>query len=309
MFNLKLKEFLRRPFKYLSLIDWMNLFFLAVLCIFYVSVYDKTPYQGTLLILYPAMFIYLLVFAYLRARNFFGKWRRLFQFLNPVIFLFTIFESFFMLLPFFNTNRYDAILDKIDMAILGVSPTIWIGQFASPWLTESFYLFYVFYFPMPIIILRWMYKRKMFAEIEKSMFIFFFCYYTAYIGYFFFPAEGPRYFLQEAYAASLDGIFLSGPIRQIINTLEPNKLDVFPSLHAGILAVTMFVCFKYNRKMFNWFIVPAIGISISLIYCRYHYFIDMIAGSILAVVSVTLAPFIFNKIQSRFVNHFGRNEA
>ena len=309
MFKLKLTEFLRNPFKHFSIIDWTNLVFLIFIWVIFLFTFNKTPYRITLLFFYSGMFVYLSAFAFIRANNYLGKWGRLVQFMNPVIFFFTMFESFFMLLPFFNTNRYDALLDKIDIAILSVSPTIWIEQFAVPWLTETFYLFYVFYFPMPIIILGWMYKRKMFKEIEQSILVLFLCYYGGYISYFFIPAEGPRFFLQEAYAGPLDGLFLTDPIRQIIDIFEPNKLDVFPSLHAGILAVTMFISFKYNSRMFNWFIIPAIGISISLIYCRYHYFIDIIAGFALAALCAWLGPLIHDKLHSRFVHHFGEDEA
>ena len=64
-------------------------------------------------------------------------------------------------------NRYDALLDKIDIAILSVSPIIYIEQFTHPLFTDIFYLFYLIYFPMPIIILGVMFKKNMFVEVEK----------------------------------------------------------------------------------------------------------------------------------------------
>ncbi|MEE9432060.1 MAG: phosphatase PAP2 family protein [Melioribacteraceae bacterium] len=291
--------------KNLSIIDWVNIIFLACLTFFLIAVFNKTPYPIETLLLYCGLFVFIIMFAIFRGSHLSPKWKRLILFINPVIFLIISFESLYMLVQYFNKNRYDALLDKIDIAILSVSPTIYIEQFTHPLFTDIFYLFYLIYFPMPIIILGVMFKRNMFVEVEKSLLIYLFTYYLAYILYFFVPAEGPRFFLLNEYAYPLTGIFLAEPIRQIVNTFEPNTLDVFPSLHTAILAVTMFVSYKYNRKVFNWFILPAIGIPISLIYCRYHYFVDMIAGLVLAVFSFWLASKIYDKISSRFVNHFG----
>jgi len=241
----------------------------------------------------------------MRSTDLKNNYKVLLMFVNPVIFLFSIFESFFMLLPYFNNNRYDALLEKADLFILGVSPTLWVEQFISPMLTDILYLFYFFYFPMPLIILGWMLKKKKYKEIEKTMFIFLFCYYGAYLLYFLIPAQGPRFFLSESYTIPLKGYFLAGPIHAIIDTLEPNKLDAFPSLHTAILIVTMAVSYLYNKKIFIWFLPLTVGILISLIYCRYHYFIDIMAGLIWATFTLIFASFIYRKSSTFFIDHFG----
>ena len=209
-----------------------------------------------------------------------------------------------MLLPYFNTLRFDALLEKADIFLLGVSPTLWIGQWAHPLLTDMLYFFYLFYFPMPLIILIWMYRKGRFREVEQALLIYLICYYGAYITYFLMPAEGPRFFLQGLYPSPLKGYFLAEPIRTLINTLEPNKLDAFPSLHAGILAVTMYVSYRNNRKIFNWFVPAAVAITISLIYCRYHYFIDMLAGFLLAALAVVFGKALYYKVENKIINHF-----
>lgn len=307
IYNLRLNgpmNYLHYLYKRLSIIDVLNFLILAVVVAIYIVTFNNTPYRWNLLFIYPALFIYLILMIYWRQARMPSEWKRRLMFINPIIFLFSIFESFYMLLPYFNSVRYDAILEKLDFAILGVSPTIWIEQFASPFLTDILYLFYFFYFPMPLILLGWMLWKGKYKEIERAMFIFLFCYYGAYITYFFVPARGPRFFLQDQYSVPLNGYFLAQAIHGLIDTLEPNKLDAFPSLHTAILITTMVVSYQYNRKMFYWFIPAAVGILISLIYCRYHYFIDMLAGLVWSIIAVLLASYIYKSISSRFVHHF-----
>ena len=298
----------KKIIKPLSIIDITNILFLALILIFYIATFGRTPYRIPLLIIYTVLFVYLFSAPRLRNDKAISNGRRLLFFLYPVLFLIIIFETFYMILPYFNTLRFDALLDKADMFLLGVSPTLWAEQWAHPLLTDTLYFFYIFYFPMPFIILGWLYKKKKFMAMEKAFFIYLICYYSAYIIYFFIPAEGPRFFLQHLYTDNLNGYFLAGPVRTLVNTLEPNKLDAFPSLHAGILGVTMAVSYLNNKKIFYWFLPAAVGITVSLIYCRYHYFTDMLAGFLLAAFSVYAGQAIYVKIQRKFAAHFGSSQ-
>jgi membrane-associated phospholipid phosphatase len=214
-----------------------------------------------------------------------------------------------MILPYVNTNRYDLLMSAIDLAMLGVYPTVWIEQFIRPVLTEILYFAYAFYFPMPLILVGWMYKKLMLKEIAKIFVIFFLCYYGAYISYFIFPVQGPRFFLIDMQSVPLDGIWISENIRNLINFMEPNKLDAFPSLHAAILLLTMLGSRKYNRVMYLVFLPIAILITISLVYLRYHYVIDVLVGFFWAVLCWYLGGKIFDKYQQKFIYHFSRESS
>jgi membrane-associated phospholipid phosphatase len=193
---------------------------------------------------------------------------------------------------------------NIDHALLGVNPTVWIEQWAQPLLTDVLYLFYFFYFPMPLIMLGWMYAKGKLQEAEESFFLYLFCYYGAYILYFFIPVEGPRFYLNGLQNVALDGVVLSEPIRRLIDTLEPNKLDAFPSLHAAILTMTMLLTYRHNRKLFHAFIPCAIGITVSLVYLRYHYVIDVIVGFVWAIMSYQFAGKVYRSVRPALVPHF-----
>ncbi len=288
----------------ISLIDALNLILLLIITALYLFSFERTPYQAVLGLVYVALSLWIFLTAWLRTRNLASQWRHFLMFMGPVIFLFAIFESFYMLLPYFNPHRHDMLLAQIDYRLLGVSPTIWLEQWVRPWLTEILYLSYLFYFPMPLIILGWLYKKDKFAEIEQALFMFLICYYGAYITYFFIPAAGPRFFLHDSYTVTLKGLVFSEPIRRLISTLEPNKLDAFPSLHAAILAMTMHVSRRHNKKIFWWLSPVALAILISLLYCRFHYFIDVVIGLLWAGLVILLAPKVYDRLKIKFIRHF-----
>lgn len=225
--------------------------------------------------------------------------------LYPIVFLFTMFESFFMILTYFNENRFDWLMAKIDFYIFNVNPTIWIEPFINPFCTEVFYWLYLFYFPMPLIALSCMYRKKMFAEIEYSIIAYYITYYGAYLSYFIIPVMGPRFYLEHLQTVPLNGLLFSEIIHDTINLMEPNKLDAFPSLHTAILLITMVISYKYVRKLYYLFFPIAIGILISLIYLRYHYFVDIIFGAIWAAISWILATVLFDKYRHKTIAHFG----
>jgi membrane-associated phospholipid phosphatase len=225
----------------------------------------------------------------------------------PVIFLFAVFETFFMLLPYFNTARYDELMIHIDHAIFGAHPTVWLEAIISTPFTELMYLLYLFYFPMPLFILIWLYRKHRYADMERSFFVLLLTYYGAYVIYFFVPVEGPRYHLAELQSVPLDGLLFTEPIRRLIDFLEPNKLDCFPSLHAAITLATLLVTRRYHRTLFRWLLPAAAGIMLSLVYCRYHYAIDVAAGIVWAAACYWLANRFYDRVFHRFAPHFGRD--
>ena len=278
--------------KHFSILDRLNSVFLGIIMVIWVFSIPYSPYSYEPLFVFIPTAALIWLSVYFRKEKKTSGFAKAFRLAYPLIYLFVIFESFFMILPFINLNRYDELLTNIDFALFGVHPSVWIEQWNRPWLTDLFYALYIFYFPMPFFILSWLYRQKRFVDLDKSVWVYMLTYYGAYIGYFLVPAAGPRFYepiitLQQT---NLDGIFLAIPVRTIINFMEPNKLDAFPSLHAAISFTTLLLMGKYNIKMFRIFLPIIIGIMISLVYCRYHYVIDMIAG-----ISWSMITFVFGQ--------------
>ena len=295
---------MRKLFNKISILDFINLVFLFIVILFYLTSFSRTPYRFELLVVYILLFMLIWLSVFLRYRFADNPSQRLILLSILILFLLLMFESFYMIIPYFRTVRYDALLTAIDHRLLGVHPTVWIERWVQPWLTEILYVLYAFYFPMPLIVIGWMLKNQKYREVEQAVFVLALCYYMAYIIYFFVPAQGPRFYLSELQTVPLNGYMLAEPIRNTINMLEPNKLDAFPSLHAAIVLLTMLIARKYQRKMYHVFIPIAIGILISLVYLRYHYVIDVIAGLILASLSWIFGNKLYEKYHDNFDFHF-----
>lgn len=299
---------MRSFFKKFSIIDYIDLFCLGIIIVFYILAFNKTPYKIQPLIHFIVLLGIVVLMSQLRSKNKFGSWQQVFNLAYPAFFIVGMFETFFMILPYFNSTLFDELMAKIDFWIFGLNPTVWLEGWTHPVLTDLFYLFYIVYFPMPLFIIIWLLRKKMFNKVGEAVFIYSFTYFGAYFIYFLVPVQGPRFFLKDLQTISLEGIILAEPISKIIDFLEPNKLDAFPSLHTSVIMITMFICFRHHKKMFFAFTPIAVGILISLVYCRYHYFIDMFVGLVWAIFAYFLAVVLYSKFSHKFYFHFSQEE-
>ena len=288
-----------------SLIDLTNLLMVGVLFLFYLFALQDLPN----LLLAPFLYLFLILMVestvFLRGRFRGRSLAAPLVFLLTVLFLFVAFESLALTLPYFNPQRYDWLMTAADHALFGFHPTIWLEGVIHPALTEGMYILYAFYFPMPVILLGWMLARRRYRAVSDGVFRYLLCYYGAYVVYFFVPVQGPRFHLANLQSVELTGWLLSDPIRGLIDLFEPNKLDAFPSLHAAILLVTLILAFRENKAMFRWFLGIGSGILVSLVYLRYHYFVDVVAGLAWGWVSWWLGGRLSNRYNSAMASHFG----
>lgn len=287
-----------------SIIDFLNIIFLTIIFIFYLTVINITPHKIVVPFVFLVVSLLIAINLYIRKKHKSNNWNGICIFISTILFLFILFETFYMILPYFNINRYDQLMVDIDYFIFGVHPTVWLQSLHSKWLTELLFILYLFYFPMPLFILIWLYINREYKKLEQALFNLLFCYYMSYIIYFLVPVVGPRFFQSDLHTEELQGIILSKPIYNLINLIETNKFDAFPSLHIAILLITMVITYKHNKKMFIYFVPIAIGILFSLVYLRYHYVIDVIAGALSAIISLILSNYIFKKYNFLFHSHF-----
>jgi membrane-associated phospholipid phosphatase len=72
--------------------------------------------------------------------------------------------------------------------------------------------------------------------------------------------------------------------------LPVDSRAAFPSLHAAVSSVALIFAWRHVRAFF-WILLPfALGLWVSTIYLRHHYFVDLLAGWTLAPLAVFVAP-------------------
>jgi membrane-associated phospholipid phosphatase len=174
-------------------------------------------------------------------------------------------------------------------------------QWITPWLTDILSLAYLSYYFLPLILVLTLSLKGRTEEFRQTMFALTFGYYLSFIGYILFPAVGPRFTLSHLQTIPLEGSFFSDLVRDLLNAIEHNKRDCMPSGHTQIALMVLFLARRYEKTIFYFFLPVVCGLILSTVYLRYHYVIDLIAGTALTIGCLLIAPSLYRmwKAESR----------
>lgn len=305
---------MKKYIKALNVFDVCVVIFYLFLIFLNIIFKDRVTYTFSLLLIEVLMIIFVFVVAYQHYQGNNSFWKNLhLWYLAPMIFI-TFKQLYFMVHPI-NPRDYDDILIKIDRWLLGVDPTHFLQRFSHPLLTEILQIVYTSFYLLPIIVGIDLIKNKRYEEFEFSAFLIVYGFFLSYLGYFSFPAVGPRFTLHNFFDIDkeLPGLFLTQYLREFVNigesiprgTINPHELvqrDVFPSGHTQMTLLTMYATVKFNTKT-KYFIIP-IGLLLifSTVYLRYHYVIDVIAGVVFMIITLWTGRIIYrawNKFTER----------
>lgn len=219
----------------------------------------------------------------------------------PVVPVVGIYDSLHFI-PELNPADRDAVLIRIDGALLGGVPSLWLEPLSTPWLTEVLQLAYFVYYVLPLILLGILHRprprsannlRRTGSQeqaFDLCMVALLLSHYLAFIGYMAVPALGPRFALASLYRTELTGLLVAEPIRDLLNALEGIKRDAFPSGHTSAALISLHYAFRFTPRLARY-ALPAVALMVlSTLYLRYHYAVDILAGAILAALCVFLAP-------------------
>jgi membrane-associated phospholipid phosphatase len=305
---------MKKYIKALNVFDVCVIVFYIFLISLNIIFYERVPYTFNLLLIEILMIVFVIITAYQHQRVNNSFWKNLhFWYLAPMIFI-TFKQLYYMVHPIHPTD-YDELLIKIDRWLFGVDPTHWLYQFSHPVITEILQIVYTSFYLLPIIVGIDLIKNKKYDEFEFAAFLIVYGFFLSYLGYFSLPAVGPRFTLHDFFNINneLPGLFLTPYLREFVNigesipkgTINPHLLvqrDVFPSGHTQMTLLTMYATIKFNTKT-KYFIIPTgILLIISTVYLRYHYVIDLIAGTIFMIITLWTGKKIYkawNKFTDR----------
>ena len=223
---------------------------------------------------------------------------------GPLILLLFAFESLRAYTGIIRQHSIDATLYHIDLAIFGVEPSVWMGRFAHPLVTEWMTLAYGCYFILPMILataLTLRGRREDFRELSTVVLL---QLSIGFILFLVFPAGPPRYFaplvhggFHPAHLTSLSGLYeLSQTALDTANPLTTRSS--FPSLHCSLALVTLIYARRFGSavsprrpRLFFWLCLPwVVSLWLSTIYLRHHWIPDMAAGLLLGTLCATVMP-------------------
>lgn len=207
----------------------------------------------------------------------------------------------------------DGSILKFERLIFGNHPSLWLEQFVSPVVTEIMKFDYFTYYLMLPVGAGFLYftgKKREFIRYLATVCL---AFYISYIGFILYPVRGPRYALYDKYTKDYD-INISkyyGPyvdsdmadkntkaLKGYIFTNLQDFIMRYGSLHGGCMPsshiAAAFVCMMmmwiYNRKVFYCYLPLVSLLCVSVIYNRYHYISDVVAGLLVGLLSLLITP-------------------
>jgi membrane-associated phospholipid phosphatase len=210
----------------------------------------------------------------------------------PFLVCILIYTNLHDTIGFVNPHDVHYYLVALDRMIFGVQPCVWAERFITPARTEVMQFLYLnFFWIAPSTSLVLLLKRRWPAFRAATLGVVT-CFFMGYALYVAFPAAPPRLVLVYEFTRNLRGypVGFSSLSAQAFSLLPVDSRAAFPSLHAAASLVALIFAWRHLRSWF-WVLLPfALGLWASTIYLRHHYFVDLVAGWLLAPVAVWAAP-------------------
>lgn len=219
----------------------------------------------------------------------------------------TVQFSYFLfqkLLPIINPRALDLELYRLDHVLFGFEPAMALDRVVTSFTTEWFAFFYFGYFFLlalhVIPLLLFSTRERLLSEFSLGMLIVF-C--VGHIGYMLVPGFGPHRAMAHAFAHELPSGAWLDLVRSTVASNGAQK-DIFPSLHTAAPTFILLFSFRHRARIpfrYTWPIVGFVttNIVIATMFLRWHYFIDVVAGLLLAWLGITFAVLLTKREQQR----------
>ena len=260
---------------------------LALLLLSLAAAVSRTPEAGARLLATAGLLAVVLVLARAGARA--GP-LGLVRDYAPVAIVVAIYLLLQPLIVALNPLRYDQLLAGVDARWFAWLVSAWRGALGRPaWFTDLVYAAYVSYYLLPLAVLGAARARGGPAAFERVAFTILLAFYLSYLGYFLWPASGPR--VPDAdEALVLGGGAVARAVRAFLRAAEATTLDAFPSGHT---ALSLMPAALGSRLFPRW--APVLwawagAVIFATVYIQAHYVADVVAGLGLGLVTLALAP-------------------
>ena len=209
--------------------------------------------------------------------------------------VFLFYEELEGLIHLIFPGSFDYLINKLELAVFGVYPTVWLQNVARPWLTEFFvysYFSYYFLIIIPALILYIPGKRWEFHEFSVNVML---AYYISFIIFVLFPVEGPRFVLASLHTSPLIGYGFS-EIHAYFMDMGAYRGGAMPSSHIAATFASLMMIRRYKKGVYYLMLPLVVSMVLSTVYGRYHYVSDALAGILVGWLSLVLVSEIRRKI-------------
>jgi len=206
-----------------------------------------------------------------------------------------------VLLPALQPELMDYRLYAIDLWLLGTTPSVWMEAWNTRSVVEWLSFYYYGYFLVLIVMLIpavFLEKGRRLQELMAGALL------IVAAGHFLYtivPGAGP--FATLSFDEPLHGGFWWSQVRVTVATAGA-QLDIFPSLHTAFPAYfTLYAYGHRHERPFNWawpiLAFVAFNIIAATMLLRWHWFIDVAAGLLLAFAARRLSVVVAERESHR----------
>lgn len=277
-------------------IDYLTLIYLGILSLLIAIFHFRLDNWIFYLIIHALYILIVVIIIYLRQKT----KSRIIHFLRdtyPLLSIGFFYKELEGLIHIVFPGCFDYLINRLELKVFGVYPTIWLQGIVSPGLTEFFVYFYSSYYFIVIISALAFYipnRKEEFHEFSVNLML---AYYICFIVFVLFPVEGPRFALESFYTIPLKGYAFSKMHAQHMDTgfISAYRGAAMPSSHIAATFVSLIMMRRYKRRLY-YLIFPIFTLMVlSTVYGRYHYVSDAVAGIIVGWLSI----FLISRYQNR----------
>jgi membrane-associated phospholipid phosphatase len=203
----------------------------------------------------------------------------------PILLLMALYPALDILNRFGAVTVHDPLVRGWEHALFGaeVSRTWWQtmpSRFWSTVLHSAYLLYYPILLGPPVYFLL----RGDASGTERTVRWVLSVFLLSYTCFLFFPVAGPYY----EFPRPADWFLDNPAARLVYRALDRGSAygAAFPSSHVAGTLVALAAAYRGARRLGHVILLPAILLTIGVVYCQMHYAVDAIAGVLLAGVVV-----------------------
>ena len=249
------------------------------------------PVSGSLA-LHAGVFVALAVIVRIASRLAGAEARTLVTAVTVVVVMFFLYTSLghaaFAAIPW-NGDPWLRAADR--MLGFGLEPVLWVNDALDqhPWTTEVLSFFYGLFLPYLYLTIFLGFVARPRESRRVFLLAFALLYGVSFMGYLFVPARGPVVLMEAAFTAPLEGGLFHGIILRSIEGFG-GPHGALPSLHVGAAVLGTTFDFRHGDRLRGLIYVPLVLlIALATLALRYHYLVDLVIGSALAVAALLVA--------------------
>jgi len=272
-------------------VDKIILAYFAITTIVIVGWWSRIPDAAGLFVWHLAA-VALLVFEVKRENR--TTW--IFRNWYPLPYVASCYKEMALLIPAVRHTDADQWLAGLDYRIWQANPTVWLERVQHPVVTELLQDAYTLFVPAVLLVAFLIWMKGGYGDFQYYAFLIALGFLASYLGYVAVPARGPRFLLSHLQHVPLQGVWLFGSMQSTLDRLESAHYDCFPSGHTELTILAWWGSRMVSNRLFRIYFAYTPILIFATVYLRYHYTVDVLAGAVLAVALIWLAPVLYRRL-------------